>query len=277
VTSSIRAFPTGLTVCIKGAGEMATGIAWRLYQANIRKTAMLELPTPMAVRREVAFSEAVFLGAKVVEGVKAVRVSHMRDFAEAWRLGSIPVLVDPAWETILRLKPLVVVDAILAKRNLGTRMNDAPLVIGLGPGFCAGRDVHMVIETNRGHHLGRVILSGSAEPSTGVPGTIGGYDVARVVRAPAIGVFRTERDIGDFICRGERFGTVEDEEVFSAIDGVIRGLLKSGMMVKKGGKLGDIDPRANIEYCYTISEKARAIAGGVLEAILRRYSTGNGK
>lgn len=261
-----------LVVTIKGAGEMASGVAWRLYKANILRIYMMEIPYPLAVRREVAFCEAVHDGIKVVEGVEAIRADSVQEIHHAWDKGKIAVVVDPEWKISEKVRSDVMVDAILAKRNLGTVLNEAPLVMGLGPGFVAGKDVHMVIETNRGHHLGRIITSGSAEPTTGIPGNIGGFAAERVLRAPSSGIFRATRTIGDMVKRGEAVGDVDGAEICAEIDGVIRGLIRSGNRVVQGLKLGDIDPRADSSYCNTISDKARAIAGSVLEAILRVFN-----
>ena len=261
-----------IVVAIKGAGEMASGIAWRLYQANIRKIFLMEIPEPLAVRREVCFSEAVPRGKNSVEGVQAVRAEGAEAIRKAWEEGSLAVVVDPEWDMIESMGADVVVDSILAKRNLGTKMEEAPLVIGLGPGFAAGRDVHMVIETNRGHNLGRIILEGSAEPNTGVPGVIGGYAGDRVFRAPVSGRFLPRTEIGEMVRSGDILGDVDGHEVRTAIDGVVRGLIAPGCEVSKGLKLGDIDPRGDASYCRTISEKSRAIGGSVLEAVLRVYN-----
>jgi xanthine dehydrogenase accessory factor len=190
-----------------------------------------------------------------------------------WRLGKIAVIIDPEWQTLKRIKPDVVVDAILSKQNLGTRKNDARLVIGLGPGFTAGGDVHLVIETNRGHHLGRLISSGSAEPNTGIPGPIGGVTADRVLRSPAAGEFQSTRNIGEAVRQGEVIGRIGEAEVTAEIDGVLRGLMRTPTWVPKGIKLGDIDPRGEAGFCCTISDKARAVAGSVLEAILRSFNT----
>lgn len=258
-----------LSIGIKGAGEMASAIAWRLYMANLRKIFMMEIPFPLAVRRGVCFCEAVHDRCKTVEGVEAVRADSIDDVDRIWNEGKIAVLVDPVWVSREKLRPDVILDAILAKKNLGTTRIEAGLVIGLGPGFVAGSDVHMVIETNRGHNLGRIITSGSAEADTGVPGDIGGYTQERVLRAPARGVFRTARAIGKPVKTGEVVGEVAGMEIRAAIDGVIRGLIRPDIEVTQGMKLGDIDPRGDRSYCYTISDKARAISGSVLEAILR--------
>ena len=262
-----------LIIAIKGAGEMASAVAWRLYMANIRNIVMMETAMPLAVRREVAFCEAIHAGSKTVEGVEAVKAGTAEDIPRIWRLGKVAVIIDPEWRTLKRIKPDVVVDAILAKHNLGTRKDDAPLVIGLGPGFVAGGDVHLVIETNRGHHLGRLISSGSAEPNTGIPGPVGGVAAARVLRAPAAGEFQSTRNIGEAVRQGEVIGRVGETEVTAGTDGVLRGLMRTPTRVPKGIKLGDIDPRGEAGFCYTISDKARAVAGSVLEAILRTFNT----
>lgn len=261
-----------IVVGVKGAGEMASGVAWRLYQANIRRLFLMEIPEPVAVRRKVCFSEAVLHNEKTVEGVRAVRAEGEDSIRKAWERGQLAVLVDPKWTMIGQMRPEVVVDGILAKRNLGTTVKEARLVIGLGPGFTAGRDVHMVIETNRGHNLGRVIVQGTAEPDTGVPGIIGGYGHERVFRAPVRGRFTARAQIGDRVRRGDVLGDVNEHEVRAEIDGLIRGLIASGMQVTKGLKLGDIDPKGDASNCSTISDKSRTIGGAVLEAILRVFN-----
>jgi xanthine dehydrogenase accessory factor len=262
-----------LVVGIKGAGEMATAIGWRLYTANIRKIFMMEVAHPLAVRRAVSFCEAVRDGEKTVEGIQAKGVDRVEDIQSVWDRGWIAVVVDPEWMTIEKIRPDVVVDAIQAKRNLGTAVEEAPLVIGLGPGFVAGKDVHMVIETQRGHDLGKVITAGRASANTGVPGDIGGHSRKRVLRAPSGGIFRAMRYIGDSVQPGEAIGAVEGVELRAEISGVLRGLIRPGIRVLQGQKLGDIDPRGDPGYCYTISDKARAIAGSILEATLRVYNS----
>ncbi|MGQ9645614.1 MAG: selenium-dependent molybdenum cofactor biosynthesis protein YqeB [Thermodesulfobacteriota bacterium] len=255
-------------ILIRGAGEMASGVAHRLHRCHF-KVCMLEIPRPLAVRREVSFCEAIYEGEKEVEGVVAMFVSKAEEIPSVWKEGAIPLLVDPEGKkTRSFLQPDIVVDAIMAKKNLGTQLSDAPLVVGLGPGFTAGKDVHMVIETNRGHNLGRVIWSGSAEPDTGIPGEIGGYTVERVLRTMKKGIFHPQRSIGDRVNKGTVIAVVDDFPVIAKISGVLRGLIREGVEVKKGMKVGDIDPRGKKEYCFSISEKARAIGGGVLEAIL---------
>ena len=261
-----------LVVGIKGAGEMASAVAWRLYQARIRTIFMMETDNPLAVRREVSFCEAVHDGEQTVEGVKAVFAEDLKQVPSIWQDGHIAVLADPDWNTVPQIKPDVVIDAILAKRNLGTAMDEGRLVVGLGPGFSAGQDSHLVIETNRGHDLGRIIIDGAAEPNTGIPGAIGGYDRERVLRAPLDGYFSAHRSIGDLVSSGDIIGKVDDLAVTAQIDGILRGLIRDKLNVRKGLKLGDIDPRAEVRYCYTISDKSRAIAGSVLEAIMRKYN-----
>jgi xanthine dehydrogenase accessory factor len=261
-----------LTIVIKGAGEMASAVAWRLYMANFKKILMLEAAQPMAVRRKVSFCEALHDGSQIVEGVEAIMAGAIGSIHAAWEQGRIAVASDPKWLLSQQVRPKVVVDAILAKKNIGTRMADAELVIGLGPGFSAGQDVHMVIETNRGHDLGRILTTGSAQANTGVPGAIAGFTEERVLRAPVAGLFETTRSIGDLIKAGDFIGTVAGQEISSRIDGVIRGLIRSETKVTRGLKIGDVDARGQKQSCHTISEKARAIGGSVLEAVLRVYN-----
>ena len=261
-----------LIIAIKGAGEMASAAAWRLYMANLRSIFMMETAMPLAVRREVSFCEAVHRGSKTVEGVEALRASGAERFHSIWDQGKIVVTVDAEWNTLRDMRPDVLVDAILAKKNLGTRTNDAPLVIGLGPGFVAGEDVHCVIETQRGHNLGRIITAGSAEPNTGVPGGVDGIAAERVLRSPADGEFLSSCRIGDYVEKGDAVGRVGDTQVVGRIGGVLRGLIRPGTWVTSGLKIGDIDPRRDVTNCFTISDKARAIAGSVLEAVLRTYN-----
>lgn len=261
-----------LIVFIKGAGEQATGIACRLHHANFTRILMLETASPLAVRRQVSFCEAIHETSQRVEGVEAIRVGGDAERDAAWLAGKIAVLVDPQGESLARSKPDVFIDATLAKRNLGTSITDAPLVIALGPGFRAGSDCHIVIETNRGHNLGRLITNGMAEANTGIPGDIAGYTGERVLRAPADGIFTTDRQIGDAIRKGDVIGLVSGIEVTSRLDGILRGLIRPGSAVRKGLKIGDVDPRGDVSYCTTVSEKSRALGGAVLEAILAAYN-----
>ena len=261
-----------LIILIRGAGELASGVAHRLQRSHF-KVCMTEISQPLAVRRAVAFSEAIYEGEKEVEGVRAKFISRPEEIESVWEGGDIPILIDPdGRRTRNFLKPDVLVDAIMAKRNLGTQVNDAPLVIGLGPGFTAGRDVHIVIETNRGHHLGRMILKGTAEPDTGIPGEIGGYAIERLLRTMKKGIFHPQKSIGDRVNKGSVVAVVDDFPVIARISGVLRGLLREGVGVTKGMKVGDVDPRGKKESCFTISDKARAIGGGVLEAVLYRFN-----
>lgn len=254
-------------VLIKGAGDLGTGVAARLWRCGF-EVVMTEIPQPTVIRRTVSFAEAVYAGETVVEGIRARRVDAAAGVSECLRRGVIPVLVDPEGTLARGLGADVLVDATLSKRNVGTRITDAPVVIALGPGFRAGVDAHAVVETNRGHNLGRVLLEGEAEPDTGVPGVIAGAGAERVLRAPRGGRFQATRGIGDRVEAGEAVGHVEGAPVVAAVGGVLRGLLQSGLQVDEGLKLGDVDPRAIPEHCSTISDKALAVAGGVLEAIL---------
>lgn len=260
-----------LKVVVKGAGEMATGIAYRLFMAGITRIVMTEMAHPLAVRRGVSFSEAVYKGSMEVEGVRAERVSDGALLEVLWRSTSIGVVIDPSWGIIREINPDVVIDAMMAKRNTGTRKTEAPLVIGVGPDFEAPDDVHAVVESNRGHNLGRVIYEGQAEPYTGRPGATEGYREERVLRAPTAGLVRHVKALGDFVKEGEIILYIGVEPVGAAIGGLLRGLIRE-IEVEKGEKVGDIDPRAEPINAYTISEKARAIAGGVLEAIMHHYN-----
>ncbi len=255
------------TIVIRGAGDLATGVALRLYRAGLSNIVMLETANPLAVRRTVAFSECVNREEMTVEGMTAEYVTCSSHASKTWAAGNIPVLVDPNAATLSRLQPEVLIDAIIAKRNLGTEMSMAPLVIGLGPGFTAGKDVHTVVETMRGHSLGRVITDGPAEPNTGIPGTIGGYAIERVCWAEETGIFTTTHDIGDTISEGEELGRVNETPVIAKLSGVVRGLLRDNTPVRQRTKLGDVDPRGAVSYCNQASDKAMAIGGGVLEAI----------
>lgn len=261
---------SGLRVCVRGGGDIASGVCWRLHQCGFR-VVITETAQPTAVRRLVAFCEAVYDGRATVQGVEAVRIDRAEMADAVWNRGRIPLLVDPDCGSKAFLRPDVLVDAILAKRDTGTAIRDAPLVIALGPGFEAGRDAHFVVETNRGHNLGRLLTSGTAEPNTGVPGPVRGFTVERVLRSPADGPWIPEKDIGAMVGAGDEIGSVLGLTVKAAVGGVLRGLIRPGIWVRKGLKIGDIDPRGNPEYCRTISEKALAVAGGVLEGILRAY------
>ena len=256
-----------IIVLIKGGGEMASGVAHRLSRCHFR-VCMTEISKPQAVRREVSFCEAVYEGEKTVEGITAKLVHTHDEITKAWNNNKIPIIVDPETKIKEFLKPDVMVDAIMAKKNLGTKITDAPLVIALGPGFYAGKDAHLVVETNRGHNLGKIIEEGEAEKDTGIPGSIAGFSVERVLRAPGNGILSNLMEIGASVEAGDMVASVNDFPITTKVKGIIRGLLRDGAEVWKGMKIGDVDPRGIKEYCYTISDKASAIGGGVLEGIL---------
>lgn len=255
-----------MRILIKGAGDLATGIAWRLHKAGYRVW-MTDIEVPTAVRRTVSFSRAIYDGKAEVEGVFACRADNMADGDWIDAAGGIPVFIDPEAGILKQWKPDVLVDAIIAKRNLGTKITDASLVIGVGPGFTAGVDCHKVVETKRGHYLGKVIDQGSAIPDTGIPGDVGGYTVERIIRAAADGRFEPKAEIGDFVEAGQIVAFSGDVPVMAQIRGTVRGMLQEGVYVIKGMKSGDIDPRCEKNHCFTISDKARAVGGGVLEAV----------
>ena len=296
-----------LLIICRGAGDLATGIIHRLHRAGHRVIA-LETDYPAAIRRQVSFCEAVYDGSAAVEGVTARLVPALTDAetdtetysgindtpaahiaSEKWdssaieavlEAGEVPLLIDPKGESIALLKPDVVVDAIIAKKNLGTTINLAPLVIGVGPGFTAGHDVHLVIESMRGHNLARIITAGMAQPNTGVPGNIAGFTSERVIHAPAAGYIHDVRKIGDIVQKGDEIARIyPDKESYdnalseyvpvnATITGIIRGLIREGYYFREGFKIADIDPReSELSNCFTISDKARSIAGSVLEAV----------
>ena len=296
-----------LLIICRGAGDLATGIIHRLHRAGHRVIA-LETDYPAAIRRQVSFCEAVYDGSAAVEGVTARLVPALADaetdtetysgindtpaahiVSEKWdssaieavlEAGEVPLLIDPKGESIALLKPDVVVDAIIAKKNLGTTINMAPLVVGVGPGFTAGQDVHLVIESMRGHNLARIITDGMAQPNTGVPGNIAGFTSERVIYAPAAGYIHDVRKIGDIVQKGDEIARIyPDKESYdnalseyvpvnATITGIIRGLIREGYYFREGFKIADIDPReSELTNCFTISDKARSIAGSVLEAV----------
>ena len=296
-----------LLIICRGAGDLATGIIHRLHRAGHRVIA-LETDYPAAIRRQVSFCEAVYDGSAAVEGVTARLVPALADAesdtetysgindtpaahiaSEKWdssvieavlEAGEVPLLIDQKGESIALLKPDVVVDAIIAKKNLGTTIDMAPLVIGVGPGFTAGQDVHLVIESMRGHNLARIITDGMAQPNTGVPGNIAGFTSERVIHAPAAGYIYDVRKIGDIVQKGDEIARIYPDKgsydnklseyvpVNATITGIIRGLIREGYYFKEGFKIADIDPReSELSNCFTISDKARSIAGSVLEAV----------
>ena len=292
-----------LLIICRGAGDLATGIIHRLHRAGHRVIA-LETDYPAAIRRQVSFCEAVYDGGATVEGLTArllpalndaETISGINDTPQAhiasqkWKnsaieavleAGEVPLLIDPTGESIALFRPDVVVDAIIAKKNLGTTINMAPLVIGVGPGFTAGKDVHLVIESMRGHNLARIITDGMAQPNTGVPGNIAGFTSERVIHAPAAGYIYDVRKIGDIVQKGDEIARIYPDKgsydnklseyvpVNATITGIIRGLIREGYYFKEGFKIADIDPReGELSNCFTISDKARSIAGSVLEAV----------
>lgn len=260
-------FPDTLVI-IKGAGDLASGVAYRLHRAGF-PIVMTELPTPLMVRRAVSFGQAVYEGETAVEGVTARRVEDPHQALDLARQGeAIPVLVDPEARVVEILKPRVLVDGIMAKRNTGTCISDAPLVIALGPGFTAGLDCHAAIETNRGHWLARILYQGSPQPDTKTPGKVKGYTKGRVIRTPADGHLSPVARLGDRLRKGDVIGYVDGHEVRAMFDGVLRGLIHPQAPLTKGLKIGDLDPRDVDRHCFTMSEKSLAIGGAVLEAVL---------
>lgn len=263
-----------IIVC-RGGGDLATGIIHRLVKAGFR-VICLESERPSAIRRQVSFCEAVYDGVAVVDAVKAVLVKGIDELNLVWKSGSVPVLIDPAGQSIEVLHPFAVVDAIIAKKNLGMHRSMAPLTIGVGPGFTAGEDVDAVIESMRGHNLGRVITDGSALANTGIPGMVGGYDKERVIHSAGEGYVKNICKIGDLVEKDQVIAEIYQDqsmtgpctEVRVEIPGILRGLIRTGYHVTKGFKIADVDPRkGELENCFTISDKARCIAGSVLEVI----------
>lgn len=257
-----------MLILIRGAGDIATGVALRLYRSRMQ-VVMTDLPQPTAIRRTVCFSPAITHGETVVEGVHAARAETAEQALALLAEGIVPVLPDPQLTCLPALHPGALVDAILAKKNLGTHITDAPVVVGVGPGFTAGVDCHAAVETMRGHYLGRVITDGSPIPNTNIPGLIGGFAGERVLRAPADGIFHQIQDIGAVVKAGDVVGEVAGEPMRCHIDGVLRGILADGTPVHKGMKSGDVDPRGETAYCNTVSDKALAVGGGVLQAVLQ--------
>ncbi|MGN0252466.1 MAG: selenium-dependent molybdenum cofactor biosynthesis protein YqeB [Oliverpabstia sp.] len=259
-------------IIVRGGGDIATGTIYKLYQCGF-DVLILETENPSAIRRNVAFSEAVYEKSQTVENVTCTLAKDVPEAVRLLEQKKLPVLIDPLGQCISELRPFTVVDAILAKKNLGTNRQMAPITIALGPGFEAGTDVDAVIETQRGHSLGRVIYQGKAIKNTGIPGMIAGYSKERVIHSPEKGIFRNVKKITDTVKKGDIIAVVEKDgrqtPVEATLDGLLRGLLRDGYPVTRGFKVADIDPRIE-EYknCFTISDKARCIAGGVLEAIL---------
>ncbi|WP_313341646.1 selenium-dependent molybdenum cofactor biosynthesis protein YqeB [Sedimentibacter sp.] len=260
-------FMKGEVIVVKSGGDIASGIIQKLHRTGFR-VLVLEIEKPTSIRRTVCFSEAVYGGKIEIEGITSLLANSIQEIYDAWSKNCIPVVVDPEGIYINKLNPIAVVDAIIAKKNTGMKKDAAPVTIAVGPGFEAGKDVHIVIESNRGHNLGRLIFSGFAEPNTMKPGNVDGFTFDRVLYSPDDGNFMANYKIGDLVKTGDVIGYVNDKSVKAKLDGVIRGLIREGIYVAEGQKIGDIDPRNDKEYCYTISDKARAIGGAVLEAVL---------
>ena len=255
-------------IVVRGGGDMATGTIHKLHRCGF-KIVILEIENPSSIRRAVCFSEAVYDNKTIVEDVVCEKANNIDEVYSILDKGNIPVIIDPCGEYIKKLNPLVVVDAILAKKNLGTNKDMAPITIALGPGFCASKDVDIVIETMRGHNLGRLIENGYAKENTGVPGEIKGVSKERVIYSSASGIISNVKNIGDIVKKGEVIAYIDKTEVKASIDGVLRGLIRDKSNIKSKFKIADIDPREEeVKNSFTISDKARTIAGGVLEAIL---------
>ncbi|MDR2712546.1 MAG: EF2563 family selenium-dependent molybdenum hydroxylase system protein [Clostridiales bacterium] len=260
-------------IVIRGGGDLATGVIQKFFRAGF-PVVVLETPAPTAIRRSVALSEAVYDGFAQVEDVSCRKVSGPDELEDCWQAGVVPLLVDPAGESIRLIHPAAVIDAIIAKENLGTNRAMADITIALGPGFCAGKDVQAVIETMRGHDLGKLILQGYAKQDTGMPGNIGGISNRRVLHAPANGIINHKKRIGDVVECGDILLTVDGKPVKVSLSGLVRGLIREGIMVCRGMKVADIDPRIDINW-HSISDKARCLGGAVLEAYFYLGSRGN--
>lgn len=258
-------------IAIKGAGDLASGIALRLWRSGYR-IIMSELPVPLCIRRTIAFSSAVFDGSAKVENAEGILVQDINNINDVWGENKLPIIVDENAKRILSLKPDVLIDARIIKSwRDDTHLYDAPLVIGLGPGFTAGENAHCVIETNRGHNMGRVFWSGAAEPDTGIPGTIKGEGLRRVIKAPCGGIFKPSVEIGDEVEEGDLIARIDETEIRAQLSGIVRGIIYPGITVWEKLKIMDIDPRGNRNHCFTVSDKATALGGGVLEAILTKF------
>lgn len=255
-------------IVVRGGGDLATGVIHRLHRCGYR-VLILECEKPSAIRRMVSFCDAAYDGTSFVEGLVCQKVNDVRECEAVWEAGEIPLLIDPKGESLKVIRPKVVIDAIIAKKNLGTTREMAPLTIALGPGFAAGFDVDYVIETKRGHHLGRIIEDGEAIANTGVPGEIDGVSKERVIHSPAQGTFKGVSKIADIVEKDQIIAYVDETPVKASITGVLRGIIKDGYVVSKGMKIADIDPRKEEKNnCYTISDKARCLAGSVVEILL---------
>ncbi len=254
-------------IIVRGGGDIASGTINRLHNMGFR-VLVLEISKPNFIRRKVCYGEAVYEGEFSLEGTVSKLACSLEEIYSIWEEKKIPVYIDPEMKILEKLSPDVIIDGILAKKNLGMSKELAPVTIGLGPGFEAGKNVHAVIETNRGHNLGRIIYEGKAAENTGIPGIIQGYGKERVIYASAEGILKTVHDIGDVVQKDEIIAYIGTEPVKASLTGLIRGMIRGGSFVKKGLKISDIDPREDqLENCYTISDKARTISGGAVEAV----------
>jgi xanthine dehydrogenase accessory factor len=260
---------SGPRIFVRGGGDLATGVVYRLHQAGF-SVLVSEIEQPLAVRRLVALAEAIYAGAVEIEGMRGVRALDESGIQAAFDAGAVPVIADPEARLLSSGDWTGLVDGRMRKRPPELLLTAGPMVIGLGPGFTAGKDCHAVVETNRGHHMGRVYWEGSAEADTGIPESVWGYDVDRVLRAPADGILASEAVLGELVQRGETIATVGGRPVKAAFDGVLRGLIHDDLEVREGMKIGDLDPRGEPSYCIQISDKSLAVGGGVLEALLSR-------
>ena len=251
-------------IIVRGGGDMASGVVQKFHRAGFH-VLILEIPEPTAIRRSVSLSEAVYDGEAKVEDIDCRNIMAVDQLDDCWKERKVPLLIDPLGDAIRKVRPAAVIDAILAKRNVGTNKEMAKIIIALGPGFCAGEDVHAVIETMRGHDLGRLILQGNAKPDTRIPEEIGGKSADRVLHAPVAGTVTAIKQIGDIVQKGEVIFSVGGQAVYAAFSGLVRGMLRDSMKVTKGMKIADIDPRTDTDVC-TISDKSRCIGGSALEA-----------
>ncbi len=258
-------------VAVRGGGDIGTGVAHRIFRSGF-KVIVLETPQPTVIRRKVSFAQAVYSGKIEIEGTTAVLIPDPKKAKEIWQDKCVPVLVDPDMSSLKTIQPQILVEATLSKKNTCMSLNLAPLTIALGPGFTAGKDVDIVIETMRGHNLGRIIEKGAAAANTGIPEPVLGYTEKRVLRAPCDGVVKKGLSIGDAVNKGDTVCMIGKKPITSEVSGVLRGCIMNDLQVKKGAKIGDVDPRGITEYCFTISDKARTIGGSVLEAILSRIT-----
>lgn len=262
-------FPTHPIILLRGGGDLASGVALRLYRAGLRHVLITEIAQPLAVRRLVAFAEAVYRGTHTVEDVTATRVDTPAEIETAWQRAQIPVMVDPTLtRTFAWYKPHILIDARMTKQPPETDLSAAPLTIGLGPGFTAGKNCHAVIETHRGHTLGRVYWHGSAASDTGIPEAVQNRQSERVLRSPADGILHAHAQLGTLVRQGELLAEVGDIPLYAPFDGALRGLVHTGVPVTRALKIGDLDPRCDLHLCSLVSDKALAIGGGVLEAML---------